>query len=132
MALKCLVHLYLCVCSTQAEPCRTVCEYTGSGVAGQHVKVLKVVFVIHLHLKEKPGMALTGNGSASKEQVAGMLQRLLTIKNDEMSQFMDATDALAAAYCHFLQMGRPESDAPHYRGWKDFVVKNQDKVRQNK
>ena len=87
---------------------------------------------IHEYAPMKIKMALTGNGSASKEQVAGMLQRLLTIKNDEMSQFMDATDALAAAYCHFLQMGRPESDAPHYRGWKDFVVKNQDKVRQNK
>ena len=87
---------------------------------------------IHEYAPMKIKMALTGNGSSSKEQVAGMLQRLLTIKNDEMSQFMDATDALAAAYCHFLQMGRPESDAPHYRGWKDFVVKNQDKVRQNK
>ena len=87
---------------------------------------------IHEYAPMKIKMALTGKGSASKEQVAGMLQRLLTIKNDEMSQFMDATDALAAAYCHFLQMGRPESDAPHYRGWKDFVVKNQDKVRQNK
>ena len=41
---------------------------------------------------------------------------------------MDATDALAAAYCHYLQMGRPTSDAPSYRGWKDFVVKNQKKI----
>jgi crossover junction endodeoxyribonuclease RuvC len=73
-------------------------------------------------------MALTGNGSASKEQVAGMLQRLLKIPNDEMGKFMDATDALAAAYCHFLQMGRPDSDAPHYKGWKDFVNKNQQKL----
>ena len=45
-----------------------------------------------------------------------------------MGIFMDATDALAAAYCHFLQMGRPDSDAPHYKGWKDFVNKNQSKV----
>jgi crossover junction endodeoxyribonuclease RuvC len=42
---------------------------------------------------------------------------------------MDATDALAAAYCHYLQMGRPDSGAPHYRNWKDFVIKNQDKVK---
>ncbi len=72
-------------------------------------------------------MALTGNGGASKEQVAGMLQRLLKIPNEEMSKFMDATDALAAAYCHYMQMGRPESDKK-YRGWKDFVNKNQSKV----
>ena len=83
---------------------------------------------IHEYAPMKIKMALTGNGSASKEQVAGMLQRLLKIKEEEMGKFMDATDALAAAYCHFLQMGRPETDAPHYKGWKDFVVKNQDRA----
>ena len=87
---------------------------------------------IHEYAPMKIKMALTGNGTASKEQVAGMLQRLLKIKDNDMSQFMDATDALAAAYCHYLQMGRPESDAPHYKGWKDFVNKNQDKVCNNK
>ena len=79
---------------------------------------------IHEYAPMKIKMALTGNGSASKEQVAGMLQRLLKIKDEDMGKFMDATDALAAAYCHYLQMGRPESDAPHYNSWKDFVVKN--------
>ncbi len=87
---------------------------------------------IHEYAPMKIKMALTGNGSASKEQVAGMLQRLLKIKEEEMGQFMDATDALAAAYCHYLQMGRPDSGAPHYRGWKDFVNKNQDKIWKNK
>jgi len=86
---------------------------------------------IHEYAPMKIKMALTGNGSASKEQVAGMLQRLLKIKDEEMGQFMDATDALAAAYCHYLQMGRPDSGAPHYKGWKDFVSKNQDKVWKN-
>ena len=83
---------------------------------------------IHEYAPMKIKMALTGNGSASKEQVAGMLQRLLKIDSSEMGQFMDATDALAAAYCHFIQMGRPESEAPHYHGWKDFVQRNQQKV----
>ena len=83
---------------------------------------------IHEYAPMKIKMALTGNGSASKEQVAGMLQRLLGIKEREMSRYMDASDALAAAYCHYLQMGRPGTDAPHYRGWKDFVIKNQEKV----
>jgi crossover junction endodeoxyribonuclease RuvC len=86
---------------------------------------------IHEYAPMKIKMALTGNGSASKEQVAGMLQRLLKIPNDEMGKFMDATDALAAAYCHYLQMGRPVNDVK-YRGWKDFVNKNQDKVSQRK
>jgi len=83
---------------------------------------------IHEYAPMKIKMALTGNGTASKEQVAGMLQRLLRIPDSEMGKFMDATDALAAAYCHFLQMERPESNAPHYKGWKDFVNKNKDKV----
>ncbi len=83
---------------------------------------------IHEYAPMKIKMALTGNGSASKEQVAGMLQRLLKIPQSEMGRFMDATDALAAAYCHYLQMGRPDTDAPHYRGWKDFVNKNQQKL----
>lgn len=86
---------------------------------------------IHEYAPMKIKLALTGNGSASKEQVAGMLQRMLKIKDEDMSKFMDATDALAAAYCHFMQMGRPESQA-HYRGWKDFVNKNQDKVTKRK
>ena len=73
-------------------------------------------------------MAITGQGQASKEQVAGMLQRMLHLDEKDMPDFMDATDALAAAYCHFLQMGRPETGARHYNGWKDFVVKNKQVV----
>lgn len=83
---------------------------------------------IHEYAPMKIKMALTGNGNASKEQVAGMLQRMLKLRQEDMSQFMDATDALAAAYCHYLQMGRPVSDA-HYHGWKDFINKNKDKVK---
>lgn len=86
---------------------------------------------IHEYAPMKIKMALTGNGAASKEQVSGMLQRLLNLKEGEMSNFMDATDALGAAYCHYLQMGRPESEVK-YRGWKDFVNKNQDKISKRK
>lgn len=73
-------------------------------------------------------MAITGNGQASKEQVADMLQRMLRFDKADVPTFMDATDALAAAYCHYLQMGRPTVDKA-YRGWKDFIAKNPDKVR---
>lgn len=72
-------------------------------------------------------MAITGNGQASKEQVAGMLQRLLLFRKEEMPAFMDATDALAVAYCHFLQMRRPVAEKS-YRDWKDFVAKNPSKI----
>lgn len=82
---------------------------------------------IHEYAPLKIKMAITGNGQASKEQVAGMLTRLLNLDKDEMPRFLDATDALGAAYCHFMQMGRPESQAS-YRGWKDFVNKSQDRL----
>lgn len=82
---------------------------------------------IHEYAPMKIKMAITGQGQASKEQVAAMLQRLLHISDDDMGQFMDATDALAAAYCHYLQAGRPQTDT-HYKGWKDFVNKNKTRV----
>ena len=73
-------------------------------------------------------MAITGNGAASKEQVAKMLQKLVHLRDDQMPHFMDATDAIAAAYCHFLQINRPETDAKHYGSWKDFVQKNKTRI----
>ena len=91
---------------------------------------------VHEYAPMKIKMAITGNGSASKEQVAGMLQRMLKFDKEALSKFdeealtkfMDATDALGAAYCHYMQMNRPESQA-HYKGWKDFVNKNKERVK---
>lgn len=84
---------------------------------------------IHEYAPLKIKMAITGQGQASKQQVAAMLQRMLNIQQEDMPKFMDATDALGAAYCHFLQMGRPESSGRHYGDWKDFVKKNQGRIR---
>ncbi len=83
---------------------------------------------IHEYAPMKIKLAITGQGQASKEQVAAMLQRMLKIDEKDMPKFMDATDALGAAYCHFLQMGRPESAGKHYSSWKDFALKNQSRV----
>lgn len=83
---------------------------------------------IHEYAPLKIKMAITGQGMASKEQVAGMLKRMLKIADKDMTPFMDATDALAAAYCHFLQAKAPVS-AVKYSSWKDFVNKN--KARTN-
>lgn len=83
---------------------------------------------IHEYAPLKIKMALTGNGAASKEQVAGMLQRMLSIEKAEMPKCMDATDALAAAYCHFIQMGAPQSSEKHYSSWKDFVSRNKNRL----
>ena len=83
---------------------------------------------IHEYAPLKIKMAITGNGSASKEQVADMLRRMLNIAPEEMPQFMDATDALGAAFCHFIQRGKPVSDKK-YSSWADFVNKNPGKVK---
>ncbi len=82
---------------------------------------------IHEYAPLKIKMAITGQGQASKEQVAGMLTRLLNINDNDKVPFMDATDALAAAYCHFLQAGKPETKVS-YSGWKDFINKNKSRV----
>lgn len=86
---------------------------------------------IHEYAPLKIKMAITGQGQASKEQVAGMLQKILHIQEQDMPKFMDATDALGAAYCHFLQLGTPVTDAAHYNSWKDFAKKNQQRVSNN-
>lgn len=83
---------------------------------------------IHEYAPTKIKIAITGQGQASKEQVASMLQRLLNIGKADMPKFMDATDALAAAYCHFLQLSTPETGAKHYGSWKDFALKNQNRI----
>lgn len=83
---------------------------------------------IHEYAPLKIKMAITGNGAASKEQVADMLRRMLNISLGEMPQFMDATDALGAAYCHFIQRGKPVSDKK-YSSWADFVAKNPGKIK---
>lgn len=83
---------------------------------------------VHEYMPLKIKMAITGNGGASKEQVAGMLQRILKIEKDDMPKFMDATDALGAAYCHFLQLSSPLSEGKKYSSWKDFATKNNSRV----
>ena len=69
--------------------------------------------------------SITGKGSASKEQVAAMLQRLLTIK--DMPGDLDATDGLAVAMCHYFQRDRP-ANGKKYSGWKSFITDNPDKL----
>ena len=75
---------------------------------------------------KKIKMAITGNGNASKEQVAKMLQSLLNLKT--LPQNLDATDGLAAAVCHFYNQGRV-SVGKSYSGWSAFVKQNEDRIK---
>ena len=65
-------------------------------------------------------MAITGNGHSSKEQVAAMLQRFMHIPDEQMPKKLDATDALAIAYCHYLQLGMPVSSGGA-KDWKTYA-----------
>ncbi|CAM4024819.1 MULTISPECIES: crossover junction endodeoxyribonuclease RuvC [Flavobacterium] len=75
---------------------------------------------------KKIKMAITGNGNASKEQVAKMLQQLLGLKT--LPKNLDSTDGLAAAVCHFFNSGRVEV-GKSYSGWDAFVKQNENRVK---
>ncbi len=77
------------------------------------------------YLPKKIKMAITGNGNASKEQVAKMLQGLLGLKT--LPKNLDATDGLAAAVCHFYNSGRIEV-GKSYSGWASFVKQNPERT----
>lgn len=71
--------------------------------------------------------AVTGRGSASKEQVAAMLRHILNIPEEKMPSLLDATDALAAALTHFYETGKP-SIAKGPSSWEKFLAKNPDRI----
>jgi crossover junction endodeoxyribonuclease RuvC len=73
-------------------------------------------------------MSVTGNGQASKEQVANMLKHLLGLKEEQMPKLLDATDALAVALTHYYETGKPRV-APGPKSWADFIRKNPDRVK---
>ncbi|MCH7409168.1 crossover junction endodeoxyribonuclease RuvC [Belliella sp. DSM 111904] len=77
---------------------------------------------------KKVKQSVTGNGNASKEQVAEMLKTLLGIK--ELPKLLDATDALAVAICHHFHEGRIQSRGRN-AGWKSFLEENPDRVKGN-
>lgn len=72
--------------------------------------------------------AVTGSGAASKEQVAGMVQRTLSIRAEDMPKELDATDGLAVALCHHFQLATPKMQRGA-SGWKAFLAENPDRVR---
>lgn len=82
--------------------------------------------------------AITGEGGASKEQVAALLQKILGIGTTPKE--LDATDGLAVALCHYYIASSPLGTAAGERrgesgvsggagSWAAFVSNNPDKVR---
>jgi crossover junction endodeoxyribonuclease RuvC len=70
--------------------------------------------------------AITGRGNATKEQVALFLKHYLNLKEEQ--KFLDATDGLAAAVCHYFQARNPVSGTGA-KSWKEFISKNPGRVK---
>lgn len=73
---------------------------------------------------KKVKQSVTGNGNASKEQVARMLMQIFKIK--EMPKLLDASDALAVAVCHHYQNGNTKTAG---KSWATFLKDNPGRVR---
>jgi len=75
---------------------------------------------------KKIKQSITGNGSASKEQVAGMIKTLVRLT--EAPEYLDSTDALAVAVCHYFQK-QPDDSGSSYSGWSSFVKQNPKRIK---
>jgi crossover junction endodeoxyribonuclease RuvC len=82
---------------------------------------------VYEYAPRKIKMSITGQGSASKEQVAFILQRIL--KCDTLPVSLDATDGLAAAVCHFFQNNYEQKSVNKAKSWKDFLTKNPERIK---
>jgi crossover junction endodeoxyribonuclease RuvC len=71
--------------------------------------------------------SITGNGNASKEQVARMLQTLLQMT--ELPKYFDESDALAVAVCHHNSSKKIAVSGKQFKNWNDFVQANPNKVK---
>jgi crossover junction endodeoxyribonuclease RuvC len=78
--------------------------------------------------------SITGNGAASKEQVANMLQRMYGF--EDLPKYFDATDALAVAVCHSYQKELPEEPKSNIKipkakktSWAAFISQNPDRLK---
>jgi crossover junction endodeoxyribonuclease RuvC len=96
----------------------------GVAMAAAIIRGLEVIEYAPRKIKQ----AVTGNGNASKEQVAAMLQSTLPISLD--GQYLDATDALAVAVCHYHQSKSIFSGkGERYSDWGSFLKNNPDRVK---
>ena len=82
---------------------------------------------IYEYSPRKIKQSVTGNGSASKEQVAGMLQNLLNLK-EFPTKYLDASDGLAVAVCHHFNCGSLGVEKS-YSGWASFLKQNPDRLK---
>jgi crossover junction endodeoxyribonuclease RuvC len=72
-------------------------------------------------------LSITGKGAASKEQVAALLTNIL--KTKDVPDFLDATDGLAVALCHYYESQRQIKSGSSGKGWDAFIKANPDRIK---
>jgi crossover junction endodeoxyribonuclease RuvC len=91
------------------------------------IAALRKEISITEYAPKKVKQSVAGSGNASKEQVASMLMRQLNIA--EAPEFLDATDALAVALCHYYHAKNSTGSGGTKKSWKSFVVENPNRVK---
>lgn len=71
--------------------------------------------------------AITGNGNASKEQIAGLIKAILNL--NKLPDTFDETDAIATALCHFYQNNKTNINSKSYSNWSDYIKQNPKKLK---
>lgn len=94
----------------------------GVAIASAIFKGLKVVEYSPRLIKQ----SVTGNGNASKQQVAMMIKSIFRLR--ELPETFDETDAIAVALCHYYQQNKISANKS-YSNWNDFISKNPDKLK---
>lgn len=82
---------------------------------------------VYEYAPRKAKMAICGNGAASKEQVCMIVQKTLGIKFE--AEYLDATDALAIAMCHYYQLTSPLANVQSTGSWEKFVQANPERIK---
>lgn len=72
-------------------------------------------------------LSITGKGAASKEQVAALLTNIL--KTKDVPDFLDATDGLAVALCHYYESQRQIISGSSGKGWDAFIKANPNRIK---
>lgn len=110
----------------------------GRAQAAAMLAITNSDIVVSEYYPKEVKKSITGNGNASKEQVAFMLRKMVTLPNEKLSK--DATDALAVAWCHLMKssgiggsISSSSSGKLHQNNskgsWESFVANNPDRVR---
>ena len=78
----------------------------------------------------KVKQVVTGNGGASKQQVANMLCYILKLDKEKLPAMLDATDALAVALTHYYESKKPTGDAGA-KNWEQFLKLHPERIVSN-